>query len=91
MGNKISSNTVKPEEIKETHECIICFEGFPDPHELHVQCFICKKYTHRQCFHKYLESAGLTYCKCAYCRQVGTTMTNYVDTTVSAANGAFWR
>lgn len=82
MGNKISSNAVKPEEIKETHECIICFERFPDPHELHVQCFICKKYTHRHCFHKYLESAGLTYCKCTYCRQIGTTMTNYVDSTL---------
>ena len=79
MGNKISCNTVKSEEIKETHECVICFEGFPDPDELHVQCIRCKKYTHRQCFHKYLESAGLTYCKCAYCKQVGTTMTNYVN------------
>ena len=78
MGNKISSNTVNS-ELRETPECIICYEGFPDPRELHVQCFICKKYTHRHCFHKYLESAGLTYCKCAYCRQVGTSFTNYVD------------
>ena len=78
MGNKISSNTVNS-EFRETPECIICYEGFPDPRELHVQCFICKKYTHRHCFHKYLESAGLTYCKCAYCRQVGTSFTNYVD------------
>ena len=38
MGNKISSSTVKPEEVKEIHECIICFEGFPDTRELHVQC-----------------------------------------------------
>lgn len=78
MGNKISSNTVNS-EVRETPECIICYEGFPDPRELHVQCFICKKYTHRHCFDKYLESAGLTYCKCAYCRKVGTSFTNYVD------------
>ena len=76
MGNKISNNVIP--EVHNSIECIICLEEFSHDNELHVQCLICKKYTHRQCFHKYLESAGLTYCKCAYCRKIGTSVSEFV-------------
>ena len=78
MGNKLTKITVNPES-REVPECIICFEGFPDPVEAHVQCLICNKYMHRQCFHRYLVVTKLTYCKCPYCRQVGTITTQFVE------------
>ena len=78
MGNKLTKLT-RNTECREAPECIICFEGFPDPNEVHVQCFVCNKYIHRQCFHRYLVVAKLTYCKCPYCRQVGTITTQCVE------------